>query len=186
MAQLSGADWWHANEAQYPNSRDIDDLDEQFRPSVEAFVRALRAAGARISVAATRRDETRAFLMHYSWRIAYEKLDPSTVPNRAGLDIQWDHGDEQASRDAARQMAGLFGLKFKPALTSNHIRGLAIDMNITWRERLVLRRGDRVIATIEEGPRNGADNQQLHEAGADGFSVFKLKSDPPHWSINGR
>ena len=46
--KLSGSTWWHANQARFPNSDSISDLAAPFRGNVEAFVSALKAAGASI------------------------------------------------------------------------------------------------------------------------------------------
>jgi hypothetical protein len=184
-SNLSGKDWWRANQARYPNSQDIDDLEPGFRSNVEVFVGSLRDAGATVRVTSTRRNATRAFLMHYSWRLAYGDVDPGDIPKRAGLDIEWDHGDLDKSRQAAKEMVNLFGMVQIASLTSNHIRGKAIDMNISWKDTLVLTRPSPLLARIESSPRTG-QNRELHEIAATTFSVRKLVSDRPHWSYNGR
>jgi len=184
-ASLSGKDWWRANQAKYPNSREIDDLEPGFRAKVEAFVASLRHAGATITVSSTLRNATRAHLMHYSWRIAYERLDPKDVPKRSDLVIEWDHGDLEKSRQAALDMVKLFNLAYRPSLSSNHIRGKAIDMNISWKGTLELTQPAPLLARIEGRPRT-EQNRELHQIGASVFGVRKLISDPPHWSFNGR
>jgi hypothetical protein len=46
--------------------------------------------------------------------------------------------------------------------------------------------GDSLAGTrIESRPRSG-QNRDLQTIGGDVFRVFKLRSDPPHWSFNGR
>jgi peptidoglycan hydrolase-like protein with peptidoglycan-binding domain len=37
-ARLSGATWWHANQAKYPNSTSVNDLEAGFKANVEAFL----------------------------------------------------------------------------------------------------------------------------------------------------
>ncbi len=182
---LSGKAWWHANQSKYPNSRDVDDLEPGFRSRVEDFIGALRYAGASVNVNSTRRNAVRAHLMHYCWEVAYREIEPGEVPSRAGLDIEWDHGDLERSREAAMEMVKLFHLAFKASLTSNHIKGKAIDMDISWKEALVLTRPAPLLAKIDTRPRSG-QNRKLHEIGAAVFGVKKLRSDPPHWSSNGR
>jgi len=70
-----------------------------------------------------------------------------------------------------------------PALTSNHIAGKAVDMNITW------------IGTIKVKDKTGAEiqmtyntdpnaNTALHNVGAT-YGVKKLTTDAPHWSVDG-
>jgi len=186
MNRLSGRAWWVAHQDRYPNSRDVNDLDEDFRANLIRFINCLKKAGALVSIKSTRRNAIRAYLMHYCWRIANEDFNPSDVPQRAGVDIQWDHGNDEASRKAANEMVSLFGLAFKPSLASNHIRGTAIDMDIRWSKDLFLgplpTGGFRGVVG---GPRTGARNRDLHEIG-ESFGVRKLLNDPPHWSYNGR
>jgi hypothetical protein len=184
-SNLSGKDWWRANQARYPNSREIDDLESGFRWRVEDFIGSLRHAGATVVVNSTRRNAIRAHLMHYSWKVAYGEIDPKDVPKRSGLDIEWDHGDLKKSRKAAEEMVKLFGMAHIASLTSNHIRGKAIDMNISWKGTLVITRPAPLLTRIESRPRTG-QNRELHEIGASVFGVHKLVSDPPHWSYNGK
>jgi hypothetical protein len=183
-SDLSGKEWWHANQANYPNSQDIDDLDVGFRSRVEDFIGSLREARATVVVSSTRRNAIRAHLMHYSWKIAYGELGPAEVPKIADLVIEWDHGDLQNSREAAKEMVKLFGMAHIASLSSNHIKGKAIDMTISWKGDLVLTRPAPLLAKLEGTPRSG-DNRELHEIGASVFGVRKLKTDPPHWSFNG-
>lgn len=184
-ANLSGKAWWRANQARYPNSRETGDLDSGFRARVEDFIASLKHAGAMIVVSSTLRNATRAHLMHYSWKVAYGEIAPGDVPPRSGLDIEWDHGDLDESRKAAEEMVKLFGMAHNASLTSNHIRGKAIDMTITWNDTLVLTKPAPLYAKIESRPRSG-QNRELHRIGADVFGVRKLVSDPPHWSYNGK
>lgn len=184
-SNLSGKDWWRANQASYPNSREIDDMESGFRSRVEDFIGSLKQAGATLVVNSTRRNPIRAHLMHYSWKIAYGEVDPKDVPKRGGLNIEWDHGEMEKSRKAAEEMVKLFGMAHIASLSSNHIRGKAIDMNISWKDTLVMTRPAPLLTRIENRPRTG-QNRELHEIGATVFGVRKLVSDPPHWSYNGR
>jgi hypothetical protein len=180
----SGAAWWHANQARFPNSAAIADLVQPFRDDVTAFVAALKEAGATVKVSATRRNRTRAQLMHYSWRIAHGSIAPKDVPAIPGCTIQWDHGDLARSKQGAQEMVDLFGIAFQPSLTSRHIEGRAIDMTIGWTGTLRLR--DRSGAPHAlDAPRSGDTNKELHAIGAT-YGVRKLVSDPPHWSDDGR
>ena len=81
-------------------------------------------------------------------------------------------------------MVKLFGMAHIASLTSNHIRGKAIDMNISWKDTLVITRPAPLLTRIESRPRTG-QNRELHDIGAT-FGVRKLVSDPPHWSYNGK
>lgn len=123
--------------------------------------------------------------MHYSWKVAYGEIPARDVPKRSGLDIEWDHGDITKSRKAAKEMVELFNMAHAASLTSNHIRGKAIDMNISWKDMLVMSRPAPLLVKIENRPRTG-QNRELQETASTVFGVRKHPSDPPHWSYNGR
>jgi hypothetical protein len=182
---LSGKTWWKTNQAKYPNSRRIEDLESNFRGRVEKFIKTLKWDDAGVRVTSTRRNAIRAYLMRYSWDIANGNIKPSEVLKKAGVLIDWDHGDGKTSRKAARQMKNLFGIVHRPSLTSNHIFGKAIDMRITWKGDLWIKFPISFgLYEIKSRPRNGK-NKELHKIGAM-FGVKKLRSDSPHWSYNGR
>jgi hypothetical protein len=184
-APLSGKQWWLEHERNYANGRRLEDLEGGFRDRCRGFVNAMSEAGASVTVSSTRRHPIRAHLMHYSWRLSRGELRPSEVPAIGGLSLEWDHGDPRASVNAAREMADLFRLAYRPSLTSNHIRGQAIDMTIGWTGVLVIRPGNAAQpVTIRMGPRSG-DNVELQRVG-ESYGVRKLRSDPPHWSSDGR
>lgn len=181
---LSGAGWWHAHQARYPNSAKLGDLVSPFRERATAFVQALRSAGASVTISSTRRSKTRAHLMHYSWRVSRGEIAPKAVPAVKGCVITWDHGDLAKSRRGAREMADLFGIAFAPSLTSLHIDGRAIDMKIAWTGTLEIRDAEDKLVKLA-APRSGDASTGLHAVGAS-YGVVKLASDPPHWSDNGR
>jgi len=181
---LSGGQWV----ARFPNSASVDDLAEPFRSNARRFVAALRQAQAAVTIAATLRRPERAHLMHFAWAIAREGANPNTVPAKAGVDIQWVHSNGQgpdlaASKAAAEQMVLGYGIVFKPALTSRHIEGKAIDMTVEWQGNLAITKGNGTSVTISSLPRDGA-NKDLHQVGIS-YGVIKLVSDPPHWSFDG-
>lgn len=128
--------------------------------------------------------------MHYCFRIARKNLDPSAVPPKAGVQIEWVHRHEQgdpdlaASRRAAEEMAAGYGIVYEPVLQSRHTQGLAIDMTISWDGALTIADARGAITTISSHPRTGAGNAELHKIGAS-YGVCKLLSDPPHWSSDG-
>jgi hypothetical protein len=182
-AMLSGADWWHANQHKYPNSSEISDLTPAFATAVGAFIRALEAAGATVVVTTTLRHHLRAYLMHYSWQVANGEIEARRVPLERDVPIIWDHGNEEASRSAAREMLALFGIVHPASLISNHIRGKAVDMKIRWTDAMLVRNGRGHNVRIDR-PRNDASNSDLHAIG-DTYGVRKLLKDAPHWSHNG-
>jgi hypothetical protein len=183
---LSGPEWVN----QFPESTSTDDLVEPFQGNANRFLAALNAAGATVSIACTLRPRERAYLMHYSFRIARQNLDPGTVPAMAGVDIQWVHTDAAsapdlaASRNAAEQMVQAYGIVFQPALSSRHTEGKAIDMDISWQGNLTIDNAGGQQVNITTQPRTGAGNTALHQVGAT-YNVRKLASDPPHWSSDG-
>jgi D-alanyl-D-alanine dipeptidase len=181
--RLSGADWFRANQAKYPNSSSVSDLTPAFAAQVNSFLAALRLAGATIHISATLRNRTRVYLMHYSWMLAHGAIKPSDVPADPNTDIIWDHGDAKETRDAARAMVKLFGIAFKPSLTSNHMRGTAIDMTIHWAGPIEIADAAGKKYSLDQ-PRSGNTNTVLHGIGAS-YGVRKLSSDPPHWSADG-
>ena len=83
-SSLSGAAWWHANQAAFPNSAEVSALEPAFAAKVAGFLSALRTAGASIEVSATRRNKIRAYLMHYSWRVAKGDVRPADAPGEPG------------------------------------------------------------------------------------------------------
>ena len=180
---FSGAEWWHANQHKYPNSAEISELAPAFASAVGNFIRALEAAGAIVVVAATRRNRLRAHLMHYSWRVAHRDIAPARVPRDPQVPIIWDHGDDSASRKGAQEMVDLFGIVYRPSLTSNHIFGTAVDMKISWTQPIMVTDARRREVLIDL-PRNDATNRALHSVGFT-YGVRKLLSDAPHWSANG-
>lgn len=184
--ELSGAAWVQ----RFPTSRSTADLSAGFRPAADNFISALQAAGANVRISATLRPPERAFLMHYSYRVARGGLNPAAVPAREGIDICWVHRNADgtvnlaASRAAAEAMVRAYDIVYAPALNSRHTQGNAIDMTITWTGNLVITNGNGQQVTITTTPRTGAGNTQLHTVGAT-FGAIKLVSDAPHWSSDG-
>lgn len=177
---LSGPEWV----ARFPGSRTTDSLVEPFRSNLERFLAALAAAGIAVTLTATRRPRERAHLMHYAWRIAERSIDPTEVPELAGVSITWVHPTPDASIAAARAMVAAYGLAFRPSLTSRHIEGRAADMRIRWRGERQVAYASGALAIVRSA--DGTDlNPTLHQVGAS-YGVFKLVSDRPHWSDDGR
>ena len=194
---LSGGDWVR----KFPTSKSIDDLSPGFRDKVQGFVDALKAAGATLSINATRRPRQRAYLMHFSWRIAKRQIDPSGAtpfrPNDGedGVDIQWVHKkpngtpDLVASRAAAKAMVDGFAIgggSVAPALNSNHIRGTAIDMSVSWTGTLSIKNKAGKTVDIKSSPRSSINPDLIAVAKTYGVIHFSPPArDPPHWSLTG-
>ena len=187
MAKMLSGELWVSK---FPNSTDTDDLADPFKANAKKFIAALEAAGAAVSVNATLRPKERAFLMHWSFRIAKEGFDPEKVPEMAGVDIDWVHKDSKgnksldASKLAASQMVDGYDIAFRPALESRHSEGKAIDMDISWSSaELKIKDVAGNDVTIKLGAKDGS-NTELQKVGKT-YSVIKLVSDPPHWSSDG-
>ena len=190
MADKSGAFWVTWANANALSSNKLEQLAEPFRSQAIAFIDALREAGATVDVTVTRRSARRAYLFHWSWKIALGKCKPSDAIPLDGVDIQWDHGNDVASRKGAQEMVTGFGLAVPPrsinapGLRSNHIDGEAIDMDITWAGTIQVRNKLGVRTPVTFMPDVNA-NTALHALGAS-YGVLKLATDAPHWSLNGR
>jgi D-alanyl-D-alanine dipeptidase len=179
----------------FPGCADTADLRSPFKDSAEAFIEALRLAGATVVIAATFRPPRRAYLMHWAWKIAKGKADPQTVPKMENVNIRWAHADEkgtyskEASIAAAKEMVAAFdmtNLGTAPALQSRHTRGFAIDMTIRWTGTLSIVDAGGNSIDIETLPRSGL-NAILQRVG-EGYGVIKYKfagRDDPHWSDTG-
>jgi hypothetical protein len=185
----SGKYWVTWADTNAKNSSSVDDLTEPFRANVKEFIKALQDAGATVDVDSTKRSDKRAYLFHWAWKIALGKAKPADATAKAGVDIEWDHGDLAKSKAGAQEMVDGFGLavppksNVAPSLTSNHITGKAIDMDITWSGVLKVKKkdGTEVEVPYSSDPNT---NTKLHEVG-ESYSVKKLKSDAPHWSFDG-
>lgn len=180
---FSGEAWWHANQATWATSTSVEDLTNAFGGKVKKFIKAMEAAGMRVKISATQRPKIRAMLMHYSAKLARGEIDAGDIPDIKGVDIVWDHGDDHASRNAAKEMAKLFEIAYPPSLNSLHVQGNAIDMTITWTRSVTIKNSYAKDVTIA-GPGDGASSRELHKVGAT-YGVIKLLKDAPHWSING-
>ena len=182
-SRLSGKDWFTANQANFPNSNATSELTPGFGAMADSFIAALRTAGATVMISATRRNKTRAWLMHHCWQLAHGAEQPSAITPDPDCDIIWDHGDAKLTRAAAAEMVAAFQIAFKPSLTSNHIRGTAVDMTISWSGPINMIDAAGKVHKLDT-PRSGSTNSALHAIGAS-YGVKKLMSDPPHWSLDG-
>jgi D-alanyl-D-alanine dipeptidase len=169
---------------------------DPFKNNLSAFLSAMNASGAGVSIAATYRPAERAYLMHWSWMIAKKGKNPQSIPPHVGVSIRWDHidarGDYSAEESKSAALAMVSGysiqdLKTAPALDSRHTHGCAVDMTISWSRTLSIVNASGSAVAISTEPRNGM-NADLAEVGAT-FSVIKYNGpgeDRPHWSDTGR
>ena len=186
--QRSGADWMAIADANgWINSVELSALDATWGPRAEAFVNGLRAAGAQVHVEAGLRHPNRAFLMHYAWGVARGKYTPAqanTACRGRGIDIEWDHGNTADSRAAAQALVDAFGFVRQASITSNHIRGLAIDILISELPDSITMNG-RTYNTRQGA--SGADAAaSVAPIGKDMGVIWFGARDYVHWSHNGR
>ena len=172
--ELSGRPWVNM----FPGSALLSDLLPSFRQQVEAFIAAINNAGGHVAVAATYRPRERAYLMHYCTKIVRREIQASQVPSMPGVNIEWVHDTEQASRLAASAMMQAYGIVYPPALVSRHTERAAIDMTITGVLGKVIETASGVGVEIKS-------TSDLHRVGGS-YGVHKLVSDMPHWSDDGR
>lgn len=188
--EKSGKYWVTWANVHAKNSSQVDDLNDDFKPKVKAFIKALEDGGATVKVKATKRNKKRAYLFHWSWKIYLGKCKASDASTLAGVNINWDLGDDEKSKAGAKEMVVGFGLAtppksvFAPSMTSNHIAGKAIDMEISWKGKINVKKQDGTEVSVDYNP-NVKLNTVLHTIGAS-YGVKKLVKDAPHWSSNGK
>lgn len=192
-SNLSGGKWWDDNQAKYKSSKEIKDLDKDWGPKLQEFIDALTAAGATADITVGYRSQQRQYLMYYCAQIARGNMTAAEVDklDKLGVDIKWDHGDDAKSKKAAQEMLDRFGIGTNPVgkpTSSNHTKGLAVDMNISWTGDLKIKKKDGTEVTIKGAPRTGL-NKDLWDVG-DSYGVKKYEKystgdDPPHWSSDG-
>lgn len=186
----SGTSWVTWANVHARNSTSVDDLDPSFKIKAKEFIKALKDAGARVDIETTKRSDKRAYLFHWSWKISQGKCKPSDATAMSGVDIEWNHGTEAASKLGAQMMVDGFGLAVPPnstsppSLNSNHIAGKAIDMEITWKDKIKVKKKDGTEIEVKFST-NVNTNTTLHAVGKS-YGVKKLVTDRPHWSFNGK
>jgi hypothetical protein len=180
---------------EFPQHANVKDLRSPFRERVEAFIDALERGKARVTISATLRDQRRAYLMHWSWKIYKGLVEPDGIPSHPQVAIEWAHTDSKGeyapelSKQAAKEMALAFGLRnlgTAPSLNSRHVHASGIDMNISWTGDLHICDGHGHAFVIKTLPRNGT-NPQLRMIG-ESYGVYKYRGkgrDDPHWSDTG-
>ena len=185
--QPSGKEWCK----KYPGSAKIADLDAGFASKVTEFIDAAKAAGAEVAISSTFRPKEQAYLMHWLWLIARKDQDAATVPKLAGVEIEWSHGSKAASKAKAQEMVEAFGidpgLEVAPALTSRHIEGKAIDMNVTWSGTLKIKDKEGKTVTVTSTPRDSTNADLIDVAKSYGVIHFTaVAKDKRHWSTDGK
>jgi hypothetical protein len=207
--EFSGASW--ASKFADPETHSTADLDSGFAKNVDDFIAAMEAAGIVVHIKSTRRSAERAYLLHWSWEISYNKISAEDADQDnsrpADVNIRWAHTkkgadgkdvlDPEASFNGATELFHTLGgdpkLMAPPALHSRHILGKAIDMTTTWTAdsiEITDHAGNKVKIEAKDGPKNGL-NTKLWAVG-DSFgvrhfgepSVSAAAHDGNHWSDN--
>ena len=195
MGTKSGNFWITWANQSAPNSSSIYTLEPIFRINAVKFINALRAAGATVYIQSTKRDPKRAYLFHWAWRICFDKtINVSAIPSMKGVEIDWDHGDKDKkykdSVKGAMEMVNGFGLAIPPkstlapSLTSNHLIGKAIDLEISWNHKILVKKSDGKVVEVFF-PKDPNYNENLITVGRS-YGIIKNRADKPHWSYNGR
>jgi len=164
---------------EFPVSRSLLTLTEPFRSNAVAFVEALRAAGAVVTIGMTRIPLERAYLMYWSWRIAVGTADPARVPMMSGIEIDWTHsGNAEAAHTSAILMKHQFRLKSAPPLRSHHTEGRAFHMKIQFGWALSVMDREKQHWPV-------ACQSDLFPVGAR-YGVLKQRDIPCRWSDDGK
>lgn len=214
--ELSGSIWVK----RYNGSKNIEDLEENFRKCVKKFIEALentqiieqddkpkkgtdgKTKKAKYEIGSTFRPKERAYLMHWSFKVALLDFDVTKVPPMEGVAINWDHGDPKESKAAAKEMVDGYGfdknllseknLKSEkpttPSPTTNHANRTAIDLAITWDEncKLKIKKADGVETTISSPPPNSTNPDLIDVAKGYGLIHYiHVEKDMNHWSLDG-
>jgi len=170
-------------------------MSEPFSTNAQAFIAALRSAGAHVVIKSTYRPSNRAFLMHWSWKITRSEAHPQRIPVREGVNIRWDHEDDEGHYSHEKSVAAAQAMvreyetghsQLPPALTTKHTEGNAVDLTISWNGNLTIRNRDGTESIITSIPRSGM-NKALKIVGAT-YGVIKFRGgsrDKPHWSDTG-
>ncbi|NEW05753.1 hypothetical protein GK047_06935 [Paenibacillus sp. SYP-B3998] len=174
---VSGKRWVQ----EFPGSSSVSDLSSTFKPKVEKFVKAMKDAGISVTINATLRPKERAYLMHYSFKIANGQISPKNVPALAGVNITWLHSQDDASftksKAGAKEMVSAYGIVAAPALDSDHIRGNAIDMNSPVTKSTTIKKADGTNTTITSYDGLVAVGKTYGV-----YHLLPVASDPVHWS----
>ncbi|MBI4790791.1 MAG: peptidoglycan-binding domain-containing protein [Chloroflexi bacterium] len=183
--KLSGAGWV----SEFPTSNTVSDLDSTFGGNVQTFIDALKVAGATVKINATKRPAERAYLMHWAWKIAKTNHDASKVPAKAGVNINWWHGNQTDSKKAAQEMVDKYeidNLKVAPSLYGRHIYGKAIDMEISWGGDLKIRAAGGIERIIKSSPKDNTNPDLIAVGKTYGVVHFtNVDKDKVHWSTDG-
>jgi hypothetical protein len=191
--ELSGAQWV----SRYRDPRTLEALNDDFREDATAFVQALRNAGATVTITSTVRPPERSYLMYWCTRIA-SAANPEAVAAQAQADtgvgsvadeIKWSHGNAARTKAAAQAMKSGYGIGSVVARRSNHNGGGAMDITISWGQRLTIagKNGEEIRSTAASGVIRKATTSPDRGILAAGRSYGLLNyHDPSRGSVRGQ
>jgi len=193
---LSGKAWWIANQGkiEFANSTSLDKLEMNFRKKIKSFKKSIQEGGVKIAISTTKRSEKRAYVLHWAWKISKGLIAVDKVPAKNGVNIIWDHGSATASKKGAREIITAANVAYQPSLTSNHIKGKAIDWTITWTGTPTFKNKKNEDVEITSEPKHEGKgtthngNKNFHALGKT-YGVIKasfIKIDGPHWLADGK
>ena len=184
--ELSGKIWI----SRFKGSKEISDLEPTFRFNIENFINALDAARITKDIISTYRPLERSYLMHWCCEIKNGK-DAKTIPNMSEVNIEWWHGDQTSSVDAAQEMFDGFEIDPKnvncPAEHSKHNTREAIDMKLTWNGDITIKNASGQDVKITTVPRDNTNLDLIKIAKT--YSVYHyvpITDDKKHWSSDGK
>ena len=169
---------------------DIEKLTGNFKTKAKEVVEGLRKAGIGVEITATLRSKARAAFMHYARNTFcgekdIAKISEELLKRQYGVTVT---GTREQAEKAVKEFKITNNGKATVSLTSNHLEGRAIDMELTG-----LKKGASVTIgnktmTIQEG--NSQEvmlNETLKENKYEGFQWSRLSiNDRVHWSPNGK
>lgn len=191
----SGVEWVK----KFPDNARFEDLREPFKSNVKLFLAALKEAGVSVRINSVMRPPQRSYLMHYANAISLGRADPMNIPrfkdykqaaNAEDVNIDWTCGGNiRLARANAQKMKAAYGLKNKVAkpFSSNHNKGLAIDMTLSPWFGI-----GKTVKNASGQPVVIKSKRDMIEVGKT-YKVFhfdtqasKPGGDDPHWSVTGR
>lgn len=164
------------------NGQSLDQLEGNFRESAKSVIGGIQAAGGAVTITSTLRHPARAAVMYYA-RYLEKTAQVQDIFNQHGISVDGNWAGGQAACAA-------FGIGSNPVgLTSNHIYGHAVDMQITNLPASISVGGTTVSTGGNQGgyvSNANALNNALRNAGVASDFIWYGYGDDVHWSINGR
>ena len=199
---LSGAAWC----SKYQDPKSTDAMNDDVKGDAAAFIAALEAAGASVTINSTVRPPERSYLMYWASKIAFSK-DPEAVAKQAqsdpekqgnvSKDITWSHGNAAKTKQAAQAMVDTYQIGSAVARKSKHNEGGAMDISISWSKKLTItgKNGEKIETKTKSGliVRDTTNIDKGILAAGKTFGLLNYngpenagsKRDAVHWSRSG-